>query len=780
MALRAQLIQMLPETGQRIALAAARLRARARDVAGGVLMMVAPVVVAPVVVAPVVVAPVVVAPVVLAPVTLAPVLLAPAMLAVAVSFPTAVSAQGAATLMADQVYVDGAGRLVAIGSVEVWLGSTRLTAERVVFDRRRDALDISGPITISDGPDSIIMADAAQISPDMRAGLITGARIVLQQQLQMTAARITRESGGISQLDQVVASSCPVCASNPTPLWEIRAERVTLDENTNQLTFNRAQFRFAGVPVFYLPRVRMPGPGLDRSRGVLRPEFSLDSDLGLSVGLPYFIPFGETHDLTLTPAVSTAGMASLGFRWRTARQNGGIEIGGQISRDNITAADIRGYGYVRALFALSNDFVLSADLLAASDRTYLETYDITDDARLRGDVTLQRVRRDQMIRARALAFYSLRAADVNDELPNTALQGSLDQRIALDHTPVGGELRFQLGAQAYQRRSTIDGVQGRDLARADLQLEWRRSGVLPGGILATTALQGRVDHIRVDDDSAYPAPLNRRAAQAMVEFRWPFATTTGSGARHVIEPIVQVIESRRNGVTGPNDDNMMPELDAGNLFALSRYSGADAPDNGSRVNAGLRWARYDAAGWSSEALVGRIWRREAYTGYNPAHVQPLGIDRSDWLLAGRLQHSAGYSLSLQVVVDNASAVSRAETNATWAGRATALSTRFLYMPASTFEDRATTLNEWSVDLSRSFSNGWSSSVGWEYDVGQRQFATARTGLEFRNACLSVDLSLARHFVTSTNPTASTRYELRVELLGIGGRAPTPSGRPCRT
>lgn len=693
--------------------------------------------------------------------------------------PATVVAQGVATLMADQVRVDNAGRLIASGSVEIWQGSVRMTASRVQFDSRHDQLLVEGPITISDGPDTLLLADAAELSPDLRAGIITSARIVLHQQLQITAANMVRDPSGINQLNTVAASSCPVCASDPTPLWEIRARQVIHDENTNLLQFERAQFLFAGVPVFYLPRLRLPGPGLVRARGVLRPEISFSSDLGLAVGLPYFMPLGEAQDITLTPQVSTDAMASLGFRWRLARANGGIEVGGQISRDRILPGRTRGYGYVRALFAYANGFRLSADLLAASDRPYLLSYGIADTSRLSADITLERVRRDQMIRARALEFYSLRPGDTNNELPNTVVQGEMEQRLDLAQTPLGGSLSVQLGAQAYRRQSSIDGVRGRDVARAHVQLTWRRSGVLAGGILASGALDGRVDHVRVTDDSAYPTPVTRRTMQAMVELRWPWATDGARGARHVIEPVVQAIAGRRSAGALPNDDHLVPELDGGSLFALSRYSGQDAPDDGSRVNVGLRWARFDPAGWSSEVLTGRIWRRAAYSDFAATHVQPLGREVSDWMLAGRLSHPDGYALSLRVLVDPATTtVSRAETNLAWSGPRTDLSTRYLYLPASTFESRTTSVNEWSVDVARRLANGWFSRVGWDYDLSQSLFATAKAGLEFRNECLSLDLSFARRFVTATNPTASTRFSLNVELLGIGGRAPGSGGRTC--
>lgn len=703
--------------------------------------------------------------------------LARGLLVVAVAGLAAVAAQAqnAATLMADQVFVDPAGRLVAQGAVEIWHRSTRLTARRVIYDERRDLLLVEGPITLSEGPDTVLLADSASLNPDLRTGILTSARMVLDQQLQIAAARLVRGENGVSQLESVVASSCPVCATNPTPLWEIRADSVTHDDTSGRLLFRRAQLRLAGVPVFYAPQLAMAAPGTDRLRGILRPEISLDSDLGLSVGLPYFLPFGETRDLTLTPTVSTAGMVSLGFRWRAARPNGGIEIGGQVSRDNILPGDLRGYAYARSLFELGHGWRLTSDVMLASDRPYLETYGITDEARLSGHVTVERIRRDQAIRARALGFHSLRATDVNDELPNTALQASLIQR----HGLARGEARVELAALAFRRNSGVDGDAGRDVARAHLQLGWRRSGVLPGGVLATAAVQGRVDHVRIRDDSAFPDPVTRSAVQGMIEFRWPFAAVDAEGGRQVIEPVLQLVSARRQGPVLPNDDHTMPELDAGNLFALNRYSGQDAPDDGTRLNAGLRWTRHDPAGWSSEALIGRIWRDSALDGFDPAHRQPLGLVRSDWLLAGRLALDTGTSVTMRLLMDDASTLSRAESNLAWSGARVTVSTRYLFAPASAFEDRTTDLSEWSFDLTRRFDSGWSTRLGWDYDVAQSLFATARTGFAFRNECLLFDLSLARHFVTATNPSASTRFDMRVELLGIGGRAPSVNGRTCR-
>lgn len=688
--------------------------------------------------------------------------------------------RGQATLTADQVYVDAARRLVASGAVEVWYGSVRLTAGRVVYDQARNRLAIDGPIVLQDGPDRLILADSADLSDDMREGMIRSAQLVLDQQMQIAAASVEREGGNITRMNAVVASSCPVCASNPTPLWEIRAARVTHDQDAQQLYFDNAQFRIAGVPVAWFPYLRLPDPTLRRARGFLTPRLEVRSTLGAGVALPYFIPLGSARDLTVTPTLYSRGAGALGLRYRAAFANGGLEVGGQIARDRQLPDRARGYAYLRALFHLRNDFRLTADLLVPGDRRFLDQYGITSDTRIRSHITLDRYRRDQALRARIVHFYTLDAGVDNRQLPNLLAQVDWEQRIGLAATPPGGELRLRFGGQAIQRRARIDGPQGRDLARFNVAAEWQRQVILPAGLVATGALHARIDHVRVGDDSAYPDPVTRRAFQGMVDLRWPWAASSASGTAYVIEPIAQVIGSHRNRVNLPNEDHVMPELDPGNLFSMARYSGHDAPDEGSRINLGLRWARLDSEGLSAEALVGRVWRRDGYDGFDPVNPQPLGQRRSNWLLAGRLWGQHGLSVGLRLLLDDARSPSRGEASLNWYGRATGLSAVYVYLPANTFEGRNQNRAEWYMNVSHQFTNGVSARFGWEYDVSQREFRMARTGLGYRADCVSVDLSLSHRFATSTNVTPSTSFGLQVELLGVGGARATPMGRTCQS
>jgi LPS-assembly protein len=153
--------------------------------------------------------------------------------------PPAVSA----TLLANRIFLSGQGLLVAEGAVEVFYGTVRLSATRITYDSSGDRLSIEGPIRLTESGsiDSVLLADAAELSADLRDGILVSARMVLAQQLQLAANSIERREGRFTSFERVIASSCQICAANPTPLWEIRAARVTHDSQTRQLHFEHAQ-----------------------------------------------------------------------------------------------------------------------------------------------------------------------------------------------------------------------------------------------------------------------------------------------------------------------------------------------------------------------------------------------------------------------------------------------------------------------------------------------------------------------------------------------------------
>ena len=237
-----------------------------------------------------------------------------------------------ASLVADKITLNDQSQLVAEGNVYVVYEGRIIRATQIIYDQTTDSLSIEGPIRLEDGDNIIVVANRAELRSDLQNGLLQSARMVLAEQLQLSALRIHRVSGRYTQMDNTIASSCQICTDDEVPLWQIRARRVIHDTKTKQLHFTGAQFRFGGVPVLYLPRLRMPDPTLKRAAGFLLPRGKSNTLVGYGIKLPYFIPFDDHKDLTLTPYLSSK-TKTMEFRYRQMFQNGEIEMTGALTSD---------------------------------------------------------------------------------------------------------------------------------------------------------------------------------------------------------------------------------------------------------------------------------------------------------------------------------------------------------------------------------------------------------------------------------------------------------------
>jgi LPS-assembly protein len=259
------------------------------------------------------------------------------------------------------VQITADDKLVATGNVEAMFEGRRLKAHSITYDSTTETLSIKGPMALQDGDETLILADQAELDRDMANGLLTGARIVMNTQVQLAANAMARIDGRYSQLYKVSVTSCRICETGQPPLWQIRARRVIHDQEERQLYFDDAQLRVLDVPILYLPRLRLPDPTLDRATGFLFPSFYNSSLLGNGIKVPYFIRLGDHRDLTLTPFV-TDKTRTLELRYRQAFVNGDLTINGAISDDDLGVSSTRGYLFAEGEFELKNDFKLSFDI----------------------------------------------------------------------------------------------------------------------------------------------------------------------------------------------------------------------------------------------------------------------------------------------------------------------------------------------------------------------------------------------------------------------------------
>ncbi|TMV06521.1 LPS-assembly protein LptD [Ruegeria sediminis] len=664
-----------------------------------------------------------------------------------------------ALLVADSVFITTDGKLVAQGNVEVFQGEARLKARKITYDRTSGQLSIEGPIRLDQGGASTILADAAELDDGLNNGILLGARMVFDQQVQIAGTQMTRVGGRYTRLYKTAATSCQVCENGRPPLWQIRAQKVTHDQLERQFYFENAQFRILDVPVFYFPVIRLPDPTLDRATGFLVPSIRTTSRLKTGIQVPYFFKLGDHKDLTLTPYISPR-TRTLGYRYRQAFRNGRIVIEGAQTRDDLQPGQDRGYLFANGWFNLKNDFKFTFDLKNTSDNAYLVDYGLPDLDRLRSEIALTRIKRDTAFRTSFIHYKSLRDSENEDEIPSRVFDLNYEKRFF--PTGIGGEARLAFISHAHERTSDQD-VVGRDVARATLDAEWLRSWTLGPGLRAEWQLGASVDTFDIFDDSNYPDRITRYTPRTAFTLRYPMIRREGNGATQYIEPIAQVGWTHVSDTDVPNDESNFQEFDHGNLLSLSRFPAEDRREDGATAVAGLNWSRYDPDGWQAFATIGQVYRETA----DPDFTITSGLrgTSSDLLLAGQIKTNDGIALTARGLLNGDFDFSAAELRGSWRTDRGSLAGSYVWLPEDPSINRSAAFSEVWFGGRYEINRNWTTSASARYDLEASSAINAGVGLTYRNECVTVNMSVRRRYTTTSSIEPSTDFGFTVALTG---------------
>ena len=695
-------------------------------------------------------------------------------LVLSASLGLAQAADAPAVLVADDIQLTRDRKLIATGNVEAFQNGQKLTASRIQYDQTTGALQIEGPLVLDDGNNTVVLADQAELDAGFQNGLLKGAQVVIDQQLQLAAVEMNRVAGRYTQLYRVAVTACRICEDPAAPpLWQIRASRVIHDTQTRQLYFDNAQLRVMGLPILSLPRLRLPDPTLDRATGFLIPRFFTTSQLGTGIKVPYFIKLGDHRDVTLTPVLS-GNTRTLEYRYRQAFRNGRFEIIGAYTRDDLQPGDTRGYAFATGYFHLKRDYVLSFDIEAVSDNAYLAQYDYLGKDRLDSAFSISRARRDQYVAGTFINYRSLRDDEDNETIPNNVIEAMYEQRVF--PSAMGGELRFSALAHAHERPSTslVDGpdsdtiVDGRDVLRASVNADWRRMWTSRQGLQVQTQLGAAADVFSIKQDPAYPDTEAGVTPYASVKLRYPMVRHSSNGVVHHLEPVMQLAWAGGSDLSVPNDESTRPEFDEGNLLALSRFPSEDRRERGRALAYGVTWTRIDPAGWDASLTLGQVIRSESEPDFTV--TSGLGGSTSDFLLAGELRVHSGLRLTSRTLFNDSLDIAKSEFRGDWSYNKIGLGGSYVYLGADPDEDRLEANSELNLTGRFALDKNWLISAGTRYDFEDGRTATANLGLVYENECVRLDLTILREYADSASIEPTTNVGLTVGLNGFAGRS----------
>lgn len=696
-----------------------------------------------------------------------------------------------AMLVADEVRLTADHRLIARGNVEALYQGRRLTAREVVYDRATDRLTITGPLSLSEGSETVVLADTAALDSDLSDGILRGARVVMHEQLQLAAHEMRRTDARLNELYKATVTSCRVCDTGRPPLWQIRAERLVHDEEKNRLYFYNAQLRVLDTPIFYLPRLSLPDGSVKRATGFLTPSVVNSSLLGTGVRVPYFITLGEHRDLTIAPFYAT-NSKRLELRYRQMFRRGEIEFNGAVADDDFSVEGTRGYLFATGRFDLPRDFVLRFGIEYASDDTFLLDHDFSDKDRLQSGISVERARRDEYIRAALDHFRTLRDGEENSTLPSLAANAEYQKRLFPNW--LGGEVRLTALAHGHNRNSSLstDGpdadiyADGRDVARFTAEADWLRQWVLPAGVIARVETGLAFDHFKFRDIGLTArSQATEITPHAALQLRWPLQKIAANGTAHVIEPVMQLAWSGGSNPDIPNDENTVIEFDEGNLFNISRFVSPDRRERGVSAAYGLSYSRVDPTGWEGRFALGQVYRddrlREKSGLSSFTRTSGLSERTSDLLLAGQFRNASGLVFTARGLFDDAFEVSKAEARGSWRNARTDIGATYIWLDKDPRENRPDTISEWAIDGSYRFADHWTAQGEWRYDTTDQRTIRAGTGLTYTNECVDITFSVSRRFTSSTILDPETNFSLVIGLRGFSSDTrDTSYTRKCRT
>jgi LPS-assembly protein len=330
-------------------------------------------------------------------------------------------------------YFQKEAMVVASGKVAVTQGDTVVLADTLSYDQNKNIVVAKGNVSMLEPSGNVYFADTLELKDDLQAGVIHAFRARLSDNSLLAAAGARKIDENRLELYKAAYSPCNVLCDDGTPKspqWQVKADRVLVDQVEQTVTYDDARLEVYGLPVLYSPYFSHPTPDADNQSGLLAPEYRHSDNLGSVIKVPVYFALAPDKDITLTPILTgTEGLVMAG-EYRQALDSGKFEFDGSITqpkdRDALgsrsTGKQIRGHLNGKGKFSINENYDWGFDIHRTTDDTYLRRYNFSNDTLLTSKIYAEGFRfpgtNDRSYATiRGLAFQGLTAQDDQDRIP---------------------------------------------------------------------------------------------------------------------------------------------------------------------------------------------------------------------------------------------------------------------------------------------------------------------------------------------------------------------------
>jgi LPS-assembly protein len=588
---------------------------------------------------------------------------------------------------AELVYDRDSKKVIAVGGVQINYGGYKLVAKRVEYDQKNGRMVAIGDVEVIEPSGNRVYADKVDVTNDFANGFLDALRLESTDDTRVVAVKGRRISTDLLILHKGVYTACEPCREHPerAPLWQVKAERIIENGKTHTVRLESAHFELFGQPIAYIPVLELPDSTVKRKSGFLFPRMSSSQNLGFGLGIPYYQTLGPHADATVTVMGYTAQGALLDAQFRQEFWGGvhTLEVAGinQLNRQRFTP-DTSDYEEKQrvgisstAQFSINPRWTFGWNALWQSDNNFARTYSLFNatETTQTNQIYLTGIGQRNYFDMRSY-YFDVQDADPTNlaEHQQAVVHPVMDYNYISPNPILGGELSATVNFQSLTRTTTDNvrdinnnvistpGLAGTS-SRFTTDVEWRRTFIVPGGLVLTPILGARGDGfslgtnnpIGYDGDYYTGTDATRYMLTAGIEARYPILFTTG-GSSHIIEPIVQVFARPDEQLAGalPNEDAQSFVFDASNLFSEDKFSGYDRVEGGTRANVGFRYTGTFDTGYTIRTVFGQSYQLAGKNSFASHDLVNVGAESgletavSDFVGATGIEAPNGLSVSL--------------------------------------------------------------------------------------------------------------------------------------
>lgn len=677
------------------------------------------------------------------------------------------------------VYDQDTGQVRALGNVEVHKDGYSLLAGEVTYNEKSGVVEAIGAVTLIDPAGHKLIAPKITVRNSLKDAFIEDVRLLLADGSQIAGFKAERvASKGLTTLDRAVYSPCKVCVgdSDDDPLWQIKAVRVTHDQNKKRLYYDSAFLEVLGLPVMWVPYFSHPDPTVDRANGLLPVEIYQLPEMGVVLALPYYHSFSPSKDMTIKPIFNSKENPVLAAEYRQHFGVGQFDLNGSITytdeRDELNLVtgrnEFRGHFFSTGKFKHSDRWRSSYQINWASDDTYMRRYGFSREDSLMSDYTLEGFFGRSYFSTKTIAFEGLRIEDIR------GLTGFAIPLIDAEYIPkyklFGGTFTAKANALALHR------FEGLDTRRLSASAEWQRHMVFTNGFVVEAEALIRGDLYNIGDadrpdDPAFGGTNGTEArslARVSANLSYPLIKY-GSDNSQMLEPIIEITlaPNVRTSNIISNEDSRAFELNDLNIFSSDRTSGLDLWESGSRLTFGLRY-HYEGDDFNFSVMGGQSWRKNAR---NDLFVPGTGLEDnySDFIGRYELNYKDWIDISHRFRLDHKTlSIKRNEVNAVFGPSNIRLRLGYLRLNRQlnfiNQEDR----EELRADLLYKLNDKWnfqgSAIENLTHGIKGVEYGF---GLNYNDECFEFSVQFTERFTKDRDIEPGSSIMFRFKLLSLG-------------